>query len=318
MPIFDFSAEYDYPYIEFSSDYIIGVDVGITNYATISIVNVKTKQIVHSTTLSQRVHSLHNSVNATSEEIKYLQIKQDNLFRNNQKNYARRLYSEIVNQRKALKNKRKELAIIAAQEIAELSYVYDNALVVIEDLSHIKNTMKFGRWNRGTLKHWLKHFVEQNGGRVFSVNAAYTSQNCHKCSERGNFKDYHTFYCKDCDLVIDRDINAAANIALRIIPDVHSKSCVTRKKAKKCKKKQLLQATPKTKQSLKYPGRDRTKNKPTPKRAKQEVKPPKKKCSVTNNDSIQMVITGETAKRPLKTLKKQHDYVNKYQEILKT
>ena len=65
QPIFIFSVVTENPIVQFSSDYVIGVDVGINNYATIVVRNSATGQVIHETTLSQRVHSLWNSVRAS-------------------------------------------------------------------------------------------------------------------------------------------------------------------------------------------------------------------------------------------------------------
>ena len=61
-----------------------------------------------------------------------------------------------------------------------------------------------------------------------------------------------------------RDVNAATNIAARAVPRV-AKARVTRAKNKKLRSQPPLRTSP-ARDSLKYPGRDRTKNKPTPKR----------------------------------------------------
>lgn len=321
-PIFNFTAEYNYEYIKFSEEYIIGVDVGINTYATISVVDVKTKEIVETTPLSMRIQSLHNSINATERQVKYLTIKQENLFRRGESNRARRLYREISDQRTSLSRKRRELAILVGQEIAQLSHSYGNSLVILEDLSHIKNTMMFGRWNRGELRHWVKHYVELNGGRMFSINPAYTSQYCYKCKKQGRFREYSTFICDNCGLELNRDINASVNIAIKGLELIHSKACTTRKSSKKLKP-QGKQKTPVTRDSLKYPGRDRTKTKPTPKRRKKEGRKRrfKVKCSVTSKDSAQTVITDDQGNHQGRTLKKQHDQTivhRKKQDILRT
>ena len=64
--------------------------------------------------------------------------------------------------------------------------------------------------------------------------------------------------------VLDRDINAATNIAARAVPKA-DKARVTREKNRKLRPQVALK-TPVVRRSLKYPGRDRTKSAPTPKR----------------------------------------------------
>lgn len=65
-------------------------------------------------------------------------------------------------------------------------------------------------------------------------------------------------------------MNAAANIAARAVPKVE-KARKTRTKNRKLQRKVQLK-TPPARESLKYPGRDRTKNVPTPKRKKRIVR----------------------------------------------
>lgn len=263
---FSFPVEYDLPVTQFSSKYLIGVDVGRTNYVTLSVVNQNTGKIVFSSTLSQRVHSLYNSVRASEKQVKNLQRKAERNLYDRQKRRA--FLEEAALHRAKNISKKRELAIIAAQEIAELSHLYDNAVVAVEDLSWIANTMQNGRWNRGELLKWVSHYVSQNGGWMVAVNSAYTSQLCHVCQEKGFFRGWHTFYCPKHG-IYDRDVNAAANVALRA-KGVITKARSTRSKNKNLSK-QVPQRTPKTRGSLRHPGRDRSKSRPTPSRAPRRV-----------------------------------------------
>ena len=165
--------------------------------------------------------------------------------------------------REAASRKKRELAILAAQEIAYLSHAWGNAVVAVEDLSWVSNTMSSGRWNRGALVQWLTHYVAQNGGWVVAVSPANTSQKCHVCGAQVTHPTHKDSVCPEHG-VMDRDVNAATNIAARAVPRV-VKARATRAKNRKLRPQVSLK-TPVARCSLKYPGRDRTKNKPTPKR----------------------------------------------------
>lgn len=178
---FNFSAAYPLVKAQYSDEYVIGVDVGRTNYATVVVWSIKEHRIVHSTTLSQRVHSLANSVTASESQ------------RTNLKKKGRD--EEARYHREAASRKKRELAILAGQEIAALSVQYGNAVVVFEDLSWVKNTMQNGRWNRGELVKRTTEFVTFNGGWVLRVNSAYTSQLCHQCHARVVFEGWHVAFC---------------------------------------------------------------------------------------------------------------------------
>lgn len=130
--------------------------------------------------------------------------------------------------------------------------------------------MSSGRWNRGALVQWLTHYVSQNGGWVVSVNPANTSQLCYKCGSKVTHPTHEVSVCAEHG-AMDRDVNAAANIAARAVPKV-VKARRTRAKNRKIGPQATLK-TPVARRSLKYPGRDRTKNAPTQKRPKRKNHP---------------------------------------------
>ena len=141
--------------------------------------------------------------------------------------------------------------------------MWGNVVVAVEDLSWVANTMQNGRWNRGAFVRWLTHYVSRNGGWVVAVNPSNTSQLCHKCGARVSHPTHEVSVCPEHG-VMGRDVNAAANIAARAVPRV-AKARVTRAKNRKLHPQAPLR-TPAARNALRYPGRDRTKNKPTPRR----------------------------------------------------
>lgn len=262
-PVFIFTVVTDNPVVQFSGSHTIGVDVGINSYATVVVRSSSTGQVVHTSTLSQRVHSLWNSVRASELQVRHLRKKASTLLHDRQARMS--ALDEAQLHREAASRKKRELAILAAQEIAYLSHVWGNAVVAVEDLGWVANTMQNGRWNRGALVRWLTHYVTQNGGWVVAVNPANTSQQCHKCGARVSHPMHEVSVCAEHG-PMDRDVNAAANIASRAVQRV-VKARVTRAKNRKLRPQAPLR-TPPARNSLKYPGRDRTKSAPTPKRKK--------------------------------------------------
>ena len=267
QPVFIFTVATDNPVVQFSGDYVIGVDVGINNYATVAVINSSTGRIVYETSLSQRVHSLWNSIRASERQVRALREKAKPIVYDRQGKMA--ALDEAKLHREAASHKKRELAILAAQEIAYLSHFWDNAVVAIEDLSWVRNTMQSGRWNRGELIKWLTHYVSQNGGWVVSVNAANTSQVCHLCGEEVKHHTHRVSACPEHG-EMDRDVNAAANIAARAVKKV---ATAREKRGNNSKlQPQAPLKTPVARSSLKYPGQDRTKSVPTPKRKRKGVK----------------------------------------------
>ena len=266
QPVFIFTVVTDNPVVQFSGDYVIGVDVGINAYATVVVRSTATGCVVYETTLSRRVHSLWNSVRASEAQVCDLKKKAATLLHDRQARMS--ALDEAQLHREAASRKKRELAILAAQEIAYLSHMYDNAVVAVEDLGWISNTMQNGRWNRGELVRWLTHYVSQNGGWVVAVNPSNTSQQCHACGAKVSHPKHELSVCPEHG-TMDRDVNAAVNIAARAVPRV-AKARVTRAKNRKLQPQAPLK-TPVARNSLKYPGRDRTKSKPTPKRNKRRL-----------------------------------------------
>ena len=268
LPIFIFTVVTDNPVVQFSGSYTIGVDVGISNYATVVVRDTNTGQIVHASTLSQRVHSLWNSVRASERQVRAPKKKADRLLSQRQARMS--ALDEAQLHREAASRKKRELAILSAQETACLSHTFDNAVVAVEDLGWVSNTMSHGRWNRGAFVQWLTHYVSQNGGWVVAVNSANTSQLCHMRGSRVSHPVHSISTCHTHG-TMGRDVNAAANIAARAVPKV-VKARATRAKNRELRPQATLK-TPVARRSLKCPGRDRTKNAPTQKRPKRKNHP---------------------------------------------
>ena len=247
--VFGFHGKTDPGRPEFSERYVVGVDLGVTNPAAYVVWDTEKKEIVEQSLLGQRSRSLHNKIKRTQTQVASLQKKNRS--------------EEAVSHREHLSNRRKELSILIAQELADTSWHYDNAIVSFEDLSHIKNTMKYGRWFRGEIYRRTRDMVEADG-RVMKVNAAYTSRRCHVCQTDLDMSNYSSPVCESCGITHHRDLNAAANIAQRVNV---KKACETRKKhATKTKRVRKSKCHSKP---LKHPG---TKNKPTPKAPQNQKK----------------------------------------------
>lgn len=195
---------------------------------------------------------------------------------------------------------------------------------MVEDLSWVKNPIGRGRWNRGEFVKWLAHYVELNGSRVMDVRATDTSQECCHCHTQVVHIDSRTVRCPCCGRIMDRDLNAAVNIAQRGEKKL-AKAVKTRKGNKHFTEK-IVRRSPQTHSSLKHPGVkpgskikkikgvDRTKNKATVhhKRKTVAMKPyddvvgkkvTHSGCSPIHTDDGARVIGDDK----LRTLKRQHD-----------
>ena len=247
--MFGFCGKTDPGRPEFSERYVVGVDLGITNPAAYVVWDTEKKEVVERSLLGQRARSLNNKIKRGKTQVASLKRQGRD--------------EEAVSHRVHLSNRRRELSIFIAQELADVSWKYGNAIVSFEDLSHIKNTMKHGRWFRGEVLRRTRDMVEADGGRVFKVNCAYTSKKCHVCQADLDMSNYSQPRCTTCGITHHRDINAAANIAQRVNV---KKACQTRNKHATARKTRKSKCHSKP---LKHPG---TKNKPTPKAPQNQKK----------------------------------------------
>lgn len=93
--------------------------------------------------------------------------------------------------------------------------------LVMEDLSFVSWVKKFpahikrklSRWIKGYIKERLTYKCKLNSIAQFIVNAAYTSQVCHKCGSFG-VRNNEVFTCPSCGRM-DADYNASKNIIVR-------------------------------------------------------------------------------------------------------
>lgn len=273
---FRFTCAVPYVFGFMSDRYTVGLDVGVRRYGTVAVWDNATGVTVERSGLSPRVEDLARSVAATTVEVSNLHERIERVIKWGDKSKVAGLQKQLEEQRRANSRKKRELAILSGQEVAEIAARWDNAMVFVEDLSWVVNTMQNGRWNRGEFVRWVSHYVELNGSRVQRVKAAGTSTRCSDCGKKVKFLDYRLVSCS-CGLLLDRDDNAATNIAKRGVKQM-LKSVETRR-ANKNYQHTIVRRSPETRRSLKHPNvvapkvrkQDRSKNGPTRKRPKRVV-----------------------------------------------
>ena len=92
-------------------------------------------------------------------------------------------------------------------------------IVVMEDLSGIRQTARYNKWVHKWAFYQLQSFIEYKalgkGCRVVYVNPAYTSKECNRCYGKNTSRHRGFQECRDCGHTINSDINGARNIARR-------------------------------------------------------------------------------------------------------
>ncbi|MFI7283401.1 zinc ribbon domain-containing protein [Micromonospora chersina] len=115
-------------------------------------------------------------------------------------------------------------AMVRTETFSAVHRVIDTAATVVaEDLSKAFGSRKpLGRdisrrlagWTKGITAEALKNVSERRGSALVHVNAAYTSQACHRCGSLGR-RGGDRLHCAQCRVVWQVDVNAAINILQR-------------------------------------------------------------------------------------------------------
>ncbi|RLM90004.1 RNA-guided endonuclease TnpB family protein [Haloarcula sp. Atlit-7R] len=116
----------------------------------------------------------------------------------------------------------------ASRQAIEYACRFEKPVVVLEDLSYIREHLDYGEWMNRRLHAWafarLQERIEdkarESGIPVEYVEPSYTSQTCHECGHVGH-RDGDEFRCQNEECWVSEyhaDINAAVNIADRHDP----------------------------------------------------------------------------------------------------
>ena len=212
---------------ELKEERILGIDLGITNVATMSVYD--------------------------NDKEEYVQI-----------NWKERSISgkELIHYRQKLENRRKELSIgtkwssdsrcgrgyknkminvnkagdkynrfkdtynhKVSRYIVDLAIKYQCATIQMEDLSGFSEQQSeslLKNWSYYDLQNKVKYKAEEKGIKVTFINPKYTSKRCSKCGcihvdNRDCKNNQAEFECKVCGHKQNADINASKNIAIKDI-----------------------------------------------------------------------------------------------------
>jgi putative transposase len=114
----------------------------------------------------------------------------------------------------------------ASREAVEYAKQFDNPVLVMENLTYIRERLDYGKYMNRRLHSWafarLQGRIEDKGTEagipVEYVNPAYTSQTCHRIGRRDSQVEFRCPH-DDCHVsTFQADINASANIARRVDP----------------------------------------------------------------------------------------------------
>ena len=194
---------------------IIGVDVNVSNIA-VSVYNSKKQKFVRQIYLGQDILHKRRKIERRKEKLQSLADLGSS-----------RAKKSLFKLKHKERNFIKDYSWKLAHQIVSLSKSFGNATIVVENLYKLKMDRKkgksFGRkTNRkinkmpyGKLFHYLACLCEENFIRFKKINPYHTSKICSRCGvvNEINSKNYKTYVCKSCGLIMNRDRNASRNIA---------------------------------------------------------------------------------------------------------
>jgi len=191
----------------------VGVDIGEASLATVC-------------------HRDHSDSPATpelyideSKEVRRLREQYFSVKRRLQRRDSERLYEEYGDK---LWRRIDDIIHNVSYRVVEYADDIENAVLVLEDLSFIRESMDYGDFMNRRLHGWafaklqsqIQYKAAERGIPVETVEPAYTSKTCHACKERGRRSVQAEFACTNESCWVSEyhgDINAAINIADRYL-----------------------------------------------------------------------------------------------------
>lgn len=197
-----------------NSEYVMGIDLGRVEPYTLAVVHIGTGSRVAQYTASPRLRVLTAKRDRLNKELGYLYAKS--------KAYeGLGLYSEVLETERVLTRAKRnrilnKITWLIATEINTVAEKFSPRFVALEDLAWVNSKHGMSRWTHSKDQAAITHKLTRAGRITEKVSPKNTSQDCHKCGSQVIHKPgKRLVVCESCILTIDRDVNAAVNIALR-------------------------------------------------------------------------------------------------------
>lgn len=195
-------------------EYLIGVDLGRVEPYTLVVIHAKSGSRVAQYTASPRLRVLTAKRDRLNKELRYLYTK-------SKAHEALGFRKEALEQERILTRAKRNRLInkitwLIATEIHKVAVRFSPRFVAIEDLSWVNTTHGMSRWTHAKDQAAITHKLTRSGMVTKKVSPKNTSQECHKCGlQIAHNPSKRLVVCSGCSLTVDRDINAAINIAFR-------------------------------------------------------------------------------------------------------
>jgi len=192
---------------------IVGIDVGIKRFATLSngkVIEPISTYRKHEAKLAKAQRSLARKVKGSQNKDKARRKIQD------LHEKVRRIRHDFLHKSSHWIAKNHGTVVMEDLQIANMSKsakgTVDEPGRNVKQKSGLNKSILDQGW--GEFKRQLKYKLDWSGGELILVPAHYTSQTCSECDyvSAGNRKSQSWFECESCHFAINADENAARNI----------------------------------------------------------------------------------------------------------
>ncbi len=190
----------------------VGIDLGVIKPYSMVVINQDNARVA-SYESSPRLNRLARKRERLISESHHIKKK----LKNNPNEVLDIEYSRTRNKATRLTH---TIAQQSASEITQKLTKHNANLIKVENLSWVSGTKnaKIGKsnWSHSKQQDAITHATKRIGYSTVRVSARNTSQECHSCKNLITHSSRtRTVYCAGCKTILDRDFNAAMNIAQR-------------------------------------------------------------------------------------------------------
>lgn len=217
--------------VEINKDVVMGIDLGITNPATITVSN------------DDWYYRFVGDGEFISSFKRQVEARKRRLQRSRKWAGEGSVGHGTKTRIKPLETLRETISNFKKTENHKYSkYIVDEAVrlgvgvIQMEDLSGISEMDTFLKdWTFYDLQQKIKYKAEEKGIEVITIKPNYTSQRCHKCGciDKSSRDTQEKFKCTTCGYECNADVNASRNIAIKGIEKIIEQQLKVQEKVSK-------------------------------------------------------------------------------------
>lgn len=189
---------------------IMGIDLGVTNAATIAISNRRKVEVIR----GGEITAFRNRINGRRKSMQN-QLK---VCSHNRRGHGKKTLlkpTDVISNK--IENFKNTVNHRYSKYIIDLALKNGVGVIQMEDLSGINKRDSFlSTWSYFDLQTKIEYKAKMQGIEVRKIKPAYTSQRCNKCGviDKESRQTQATFNCTTCGHKRNADFNAAENIAM--------------------------------------------------------------------------------------------------------